>query len=612
VVKTTGTTFAGSLVLPVALLFSSCETTQKGSVVSHDTSPVSEQVSTSSVQIAARANSGDELSGVGDLGVLGKEQVEFSKALAHYVSGLIHRSNEKYTEALEDWEKTVQLDPERRELRDLVLQEYLRRGEHKKVISILEPELKRRPKSFPYWTLLAISYRTDKQLEKAEMAAEKAIQLDPNKLPAYQVLFESAIEAQDLKQARKVLDRAARQNSTEYQFWIQLAELYTALGGRDASLALQKEKVIAFYEKAIKLEPEDTSVLLTVADYYSINQHLPAAIDLYKRVLEKQPNAESVRIKLAITQVLNGDRASALATLKQVVEKEPLRFQVFTLMGELLEEQKDFDGAMANYRLSLSANNNQLTPHLKIVLLELRRKNLQSALSELNAAREKFPTTAQVSYFYGLVHSELKEYDKAVKYFEESEAMAKVSNPELLDGAFYYYYAAGLERNGEFDRAVQLFQKVMELNPDYSDAYNYVGYMYAEKNLKLDEALQLVEKALAYEPDNGAYLDSLGWIYYRMGRFKEALEQLQKAAEAIKDDSVIFEHLGDVYEKLGDTANAAKHYQRALELDAQNKTIAGKLETLKQSLSKQNVEPRHSAPASTSSKEAKEAGKVKH
>jgi len=182
-----------------------------------------------------------------------------------------------------------------------------------------------------------------------------------------------------------------------------------------------------------------------------------------------------------------------------------------------------------------------------------------------------------VSYFYGLAYSEIKDYPKSVMSFEEAYLVSQ-SNPNVrLESDFFFYYGAACERNGEFERAVNLFKKAIELNPDYADAYNYLGYMYADKGINLEESLKLIEKAISYEPNNGAFIDSLGWIYYRLGQYDRALLELQKAVELIKDDAVVFEHLGDVYNKLGKPDQAATQYQRAYQHDPKNEALLKKL-----------------------------------
>jgi tetratricopeptide (TPR) repeat protein len=525
----------------------------------------------------------------GSLGQLDKDSSNFSQALAFYVSGLIHRAHEDKDLALNDFEKVIQLDPTREELGEMIAQEYFRANNYKKAAEVLELSIKQNPQSVLFWSLLSVAYRADEQWDKSTEAAEQTLKLDPTRFTAYEVLYEIALEQKKPDRARKALNRASKQKTEDYQYWLKLADLYTNLSHKEPSVGLSKEEITKIYEKAVQLQPNDPSVLARVADFHTLHQNIPKAIELYKKILEKQPHAENIRLKLALSYVAKEDGKQAVQILEEIVQHEPFRFQVFTLIGELYEELKDHDRALANYRLSLSANPNQLVPHLKIALLEIKSKNSLDAIKQLEEAKAKFPTTPQIPYFFGLAYSDSKNHPKAVEAFEECARLAQSSNPEMLDSVFYFYYGAALERSGNFDQAVTQFKKVIDLNPDYVDAYNYLGFMYADKNIKLDEALQLIEKALAYEPENGAFLDSLGWVYYHQGKLDKALAYLKHSAKLIGNDPVVFDHLADVYQKMGKHLEAAEYYEKALTLDPDNKELKTKLDNARKDISSNPV-----------------------
>ena len=138
--------------------------------------------------------------------------------------------------------------------------------------------------------------------------------------------------------------------------------------------------------------------------------------------------------------------------------------------------------------------------------------------------------------------------------------------------------AVTLERNGQFEEASGIFEKIIELSPDNDQALNYLGYMLAEEGVRLEYARGLIRRALDIEPENGAYLDSYGWVLHKLGDYREALEYLLRAYELMPDDPVIVEHIGYVYEALGDMAKANEFWKAALDLDPENESLKEKLE----------------------------------
>jgi Tfp pilus assembly protein PilF len=132
-------------------------------------------------------------------------------------------------------------------------------------------------------------------------------------------------------------------------------------------------------------------------------------------------------------------------------------------------------------------------------------------------------------------------------------------------------------------------KKVVQLQPDNADAYNYIGYSFADKGINLDEARKDVETALKIEPENSYYLDSLGWVFYQKAQYQDARQQFEKAIKflktTVKDDAVIYEHLAETLIKLGLKDEAADKWEKASKLDPENKKYLEKIQKDKPSSS---------------------------
>ncbi len=133
-----------------------------------------------------------------------------------------------------------------------------------------------------------------------------------------------------------------------------------------------------------------------------------------------------------------------------------------------------------------------------------------------------------------------------------------------------YRLASAYERTGQRGPALDLLRGILDHQPDYAPALNYLGYMLAEKGENLQEALGLAERAVRLDPGNGAYVDSLGWAHFRLGQLPEARTYLERAVGLIPDDATICEHLGDVYVATGETQKARVTYRQALDLGGEN------------------------------------------
>jgi tetratricopeptide (TPR) repeat protein len=186
-----------------------------------------------------------------------------------------------------------------------------------------------------------------------------------------------------------------------------------------------------------------------------------------------------------------------------------------------------------------------------------------------------------VPYFTGLIQTDRKQYTAAMASFADAETLARESPDDTkLSSKFYFSYGAACERAGDADKAVTLFRKCLELDPEDHTAANYLGYMWADKGTNLEEALGLIQKAVKLDPNNGAYLDSLGWVLFKLGRNDDALVQMRRATEYMKDDATVLDHLAEVLLKLGKTDEAISILRKANKLEPDNKDVSGRLQQL--------------------------------
>jgi tetratricopeptide (TPR) repeat protein len=114
--------------------------------------------------------------------------------------------------------------------------------------------------------------------------------------------------------------------------------------------------------------------------------------------------------------------------------------------------------------------------------------------------------------------------------------------------------------------AIEMMEKVLEIDPRNANALNYIGYTYADMGLHLTKAKRMIMRALELEPEDGYIKDSLAWVYFKMGQQQKALQIILEALKRVPMDPVIHEHLGDIQKSLGNRTKAVEAYLRALDL----------------------------------------------
>jgi tetratricopeptide (TPR) repeat protein len=528
-----------------------------------------------------------------------------AQALAQFVEGQRSEEDGEIDEALEAYIKVLNVDPGELDLASHVAALLTRQEDYPRAIDVLKDAIKAKPKASSAYLQLAELYaRYLKKMDQALKYANQAVALDPQDIEPYQRIYEMELAAGHSEQAQQALERAAKANSTDADFWLRLGKLYASSMAKpdETPDPAELERVNEFLAKAAALAGENAALLKEVADFFASSRQIQRALPLYLRVLELRPDDSSTQEKLATGFVLTNQRPEAIEMLQQIIKEHPEKYQTYELLAEVYEDEgrtleranqreearANFVKAAANYEQCLLINPSHANNYLRLAELFLGRlKENDRAVKLLTEARRRFPEAPEFAYYLGLSLREAKRPKEAVTVFEEALHEAELNASEMANAHFYFDYGATAEQAGLYEKAADLFKKSIALDPANAEAYNYLGFMWADHNMHLEEAAEMINRALQIDPNNGAYLDSLGWLDYRRGKFEQALAELLRAAQNLtKDDPTVFEHIGDTCAKLERVPQALDYWQKAAAIDPGNKQLAAKIESTKTKVSK--------------------------
>ncbi len=112
--------------------------------------------------------------------------------------------------------------------------------------------------------------------------------------------------------------------------------------------------------------------------------------------------------------------------------------------------------------------------------------------------------------------------------------------------------------------ALQEYERLLKVNPNYAYAYNTLGYAAAARG-DYAKAEDYLKRYRYLAPDQANPLDSLGELYALTGRYDEAEDVLKKALAVKSDFFPALGHLGTVEIGRGNPAKAAQYFLKASE-----------------------------------------------
>ncbi|MDR2155799.1 MAG: type IV pilus biogenesis/stability protein PilW [Burkholderiaceae bacterium] len=131
--------------------------------------------------------------------------------------------------------------------------------------------------------------------------------------------------------------------------------------------------------------------------------------------------------------------------------------------------------------------------------------------------------------------------------------------------------ASSYYENGQHAIALDEAQKVMQVDPSFSEGYNLSGLIYLAMN-EQNLAQNHFERAISLAPNNADALHNLGWLQCQMGRYAVAEQSFQRAMAVplYPSRAKTLMAQGVCQARGGDKAKAEATLRRSYELDPGN------------------------------------------
>lgn len=144
------------------------------------------------------------------------------------------------------------------------------------------------------------------------------------------------------------------------------------------------------------------------------------------------------------------------------------------------------------------------------------------------------------------------------------ETVQKALASDSLDQADDLFNEANrLQTTGELESAMEVYQKVIKLNPAHARAYSNMGTILQELN-KFEMAETLIESSLVFEPGNAASYNALGLTYLKQGKITKSIESLSKSIDLNDSNISALTNMGNAYKEAGNAHEALVYYRKAL------------------------------------------------
>ena len=306
--------------------------------------------------------------------------------------------------------------------------------------------------------------------------------------------------------------------------------------------------------------PSHPEVLSKLGTIYLYQDKLNDGIHLIKKSLEANPYQPDVLNNYAVA-LLNSNRSKeALEVISKAIQLKPDYIDAYYHQGLIYKSLGLYDEALNAYNITMKLTPSHENAILNSAALYIQLEKYNEAISILSSVKLAQPSSG---YFYnlGLAHLNLKHFTEADQLFNY------VVNQDPNYGEAWNNLGLALKGLDRFEDALHCIEKALVLNNQYADAYVNKGLVLIELE-RFDEVLIQFQMALKLKPDDHKIYNGIGILFKELRQFDEALKNFNHALDLMPAFAEAINNRGLIYHELLKFEEASIDFNRAIEINS--------------------------------------------
>ncbi|MBE9541783.1 MAG: tetratricopeptide repeat protein [Proteobacteria bacterium] len=272
------------------------------------------------------------------------------------------------------------------------------------------------------------------------------------------------------------------------------------------------------WRHVIKVNPSYAQAYSNLGNAHKKKKNIEEAVELYTYAAKLDPSNNSYELYMANENFQEEKFEDSLYFIEEAIRKKPNELSAFYLKGLILERQAKLIEAAEVYKKALIfkvLDTQFLKSKIKERLYELQ----QRVFSRLESGRNKLANNELDVAFLGEYAITLDRIGLDSEALDNYRRLMSVAGPNWQ---LYYNMANIYRRLHETAKAIEYYEKSLELNPNEPKTWHFLGLLLVQTG-QYQEAIKSFEGAMRADASFFLAPFSLGDIYFKMGNRKKAL-----------------------------------------------------------------------------------------
>jgi protein O-mannosyl-transferase len=283
----------------------------------------------------------------------------------------------------------------------------------------------------------------------------------------------------------------------------------------------QLDKGLAQFHKAVEINPSYPIAHGNLGAALFQKGQLDEAIAEDRRALENDPNYDAAHNNLGQALFQKGQLDEAIAEYQKALKISPNYVAAHNNFGQALFQKGQLDEAIAEYQKALEIQPSYPEAHDNLGLAFFQKGQLDQAIDQYQTALKISPNYVAAHYNFGLALLRKGRLDEAITQFQRAVEIQPSYEEAHVDLGDVF------SQEGQLDAAIDQFKKALEINPDDAEAHFNLGNTFLQKE-RLDAAIDQFTKALEINSNSFEIHYSLGAALGQKGQLDEAIDQFKE------------------------------------------------------------------------------------
>jgi tetratricopeptide (TPR) repeat protein len=236
----------------------------------------------------------------------------------------------------------------------------------------------------------------------------------------------------------------------------------------------QMEEAVNDSKRAIKLDSAKAEYYMTLVDSYFGQNKTRQAKEQLESTVKKFPQNIDALLKLSELYFLVRHYQEGITYVNKALELDPNKAKAYYIKGSIYKESGDTAKAISSLETAVEQDNKFEDAYLDLGIMYAARKS-PLALDYYNNVLRINPSNASARYARAKFLQDIGKAEESIKEYE-----AILSQNKECENCYYNLGAIYLEIKNDPKKALEMFTKAIEIDPNYVEAYFARGYTYSK------------------------------------------------------------------------------------------------------------------------------------